>query len=414
MNNALDVLRERGFVYQVSDEAGLLAAVERPITAYAGFDATAESLHVGNLVPIMALANLQHLGHRPIVVVGGGTTMIGDPTDRTTERPMLSREEIAARVARFKQQLSRFLDFSEERALLVDNADWLLELKLVDFLRDYGRHFVVNQMIHTDTYATRLETGLTFFEFAYAPLQAYDFLHLYLAHGCRVQIGGTDQWANSLAGAGLIRKVKGAEAFVFTCPLITLPSGAKMSKSAPGGAVWLDATLNSPYEYYQYWINADDRFVAQYLALFTFLPMAEVRDLGGLVGAERRRANEVLAFEATKLAHGDTAARLAQTAARALFGRATDEELAQAELVPTTQLSASELEYGMTAVDLLTRTGLAPSRAGARRLIEQGGAYLNDERLRAPDQRITTSDLATGPLILRAGKKRYHRVVVKN
>ncbi len=407
--NVYDVLKERGFVEQVSDEAGIRAAVERPITCYIGFDPSAESFHVGHLVPIMALAHMQRHGHRPIAIMGGGTGMIGDPTDRDEMRRLLSVEQIDANVARLKRQMSRLLDFSEGRALMLNNADWLRPLNYLEFLREVGRHFSVNRMLAAEGYRRRYDSegGLNFLEFNYQLLQAYDFLHLYREYGCLLQAGGNDQWGNILAGVDLIRRVEGAQVYAMTYPLLTTSSGAKMGKTA-GGAVWLDPDLFSPYEFYQFWINVEDADVERFLALFTFLPMERVRELGRLQGADIRQAKEVLAFEVTRLVHGEQVANQARDTSRQLFGRglATD-------AVPTTVLDAAELQAGVPAPELFQRVGLCPSRSEARRLIQQGGAYINEVPVSSVDDLVTSAHLTDGAILLRAGKKRYHRVVVR-
>jgi tyrosyl-tRNA synthetase len=405
-----DVLADRGFVKDVSDERGLRAALERPITFYIGFDPTASSLHMGHLLQIMAMVWMQRHGHRPIAVVGGGTGMVGDPTGKTVSRPILTVEQIEENMQGQKAQLQRYLDFSEGRALMVNNAEWLAKLNYLEFLRDVGVHFSVNQMLAMETYRTKLESeaGLNFLEFNYALLQAYDFLTLYRQYDCILQMGGSDQWANSLAGADLIRRVEGGQAYVLVTPLLTTASGAKMGKTE-AGAVWLDSDLTSPYQFYQFWINSEDPDVERWLALFTFLPMEEVRELGRLRGAEIRKAKEVLAFEATKITHGEEAAREARAASQALFGGGEG----TLEGVPTTQITAADLAEGIAASQLFAMVGLATSRGDARRLIQQGGAYVNGDRVEEVDQVITPHDLVQGSIFLRAGKKKYHRVVVK-
>lgn len=407
MANVLDVLTERGYVQDVSDTEGLRRALERPATLYCGYDPTAPSLHVGHLLSIMMLAHFQRAGHRPIAVVGGGTGMVGDPSGKTTQRPILTIEEIEANLAGQRRQLERYLDFEDGRALIVNNADWLTQLNYIAFLRDIGRYFSVNQMLAAETYKTRLETGLSFIEFNYMLLQAYDFLHLYRTQQCVLQIGGSDQWANCLAGADLIRRTEAAAAFVLVAPLLTTASGQKMGKTE-GGAVWLDPERTSPYEFYQYWINVDDRDVERLLALYTFLPMDEVRELGQLEGAAIREAKERLAYEATALTHGTEAAEQAQEAARALFGG--DGE--SAEAAPSTRRASATLRNGVPIVELLLDTGLVASKSEARKLILQGGAYLNGERVQAPDATVSLLDIRDGALLLRAGKKRYHRILV--
>jgi tyrosyl-tRNA synthetase len=407
--NVCDVLKERGFVEQVSDEEGLRAAVEQPITCYVGFDPSGESFHVGHLVPIMALAHMQHHGHRPIAIMGGGTGMIGDPSDKDEMRKLLTVEQIDANLVTLKAQMSRLLDFSEGRALMLNNGDWLRPLNYLDFLRDIGRHFSVNRMLAAEGYRRRYESegGLNFLEFNYMLLQSYDFLHVFREYNCVLQAGGNDQWGNIVAGADLIRRVEGQPAFALTYPLLTTNSGAKMGKTA-AGAVWLDPELLSPYEYYQYWINTEDADVERFLAIFTFLPMERVRKLGGLTGAAIRQAKEVLAFETTKILHGEAAAQEAWDASRKLFGRGV-----VTDAVPTTEVRAAELEAGIPAPDLFQRVGLCRSRSEARRLIQQGGAYVNDEPIGSADDLVTTASLSDGNILLRAGKKRYHRVAVK-
>lgn len=409
MANAYDVLLERGFVKDASDEQGLKTALEKPITLYVGYDPTAPSLHVGNLLSIMALAWMQRCGHRPIALVGGGTGLIGDPTGRTVGRPVLTYEQIEGNLNGQKSQLQRYLDFSDGRALMLNNAEWLTRLNYVEFLRDIGVYFSVNQMLAMETYRTKLDSdaGLSFSEFNYALLQAYDFLHLYREYSCILQMGGSDQWANSLAGADLIRRIEGGRAFVLVTPLLTTASGAKMGKSQ-SGSVWLDPDQVSPYQYYQYWVNTEDPDVERFLALYTFLPMEEVRALGRLEGAEIRHAKEVLAFETTRLTHGEAAAEEAREASRALFAGGEG----SMEGAPTTHLSAAEFAEGVPAAQLFAMVGLAGSRGEARRLILQGGAYVNGDRVDGADQVITPRDLVDGSLFLRAGKKKYHRVVV--
>jgi len=343
-------------------------------------------------------------------LVGGGTGLIGDPTGRTVTRPVLTYEQIEANSQGLKKQLQRYLDFSDGRALMLNNAEWLTKLKYIEFLRDIGVYFSVNQMLNMETYRTKYESeaGLSFVEFNYALLQAYDFLTLYRDYDCVLQMGGSDQWGNSLAGADLIRRVEGGQAYVLVCPLLTTSSGAKMGKTE-AGAVWLDPDLVSPYQYYQFWINTEDPDVERFLALYTFLPMEKVRELGRLKGADIRKAKEVLAFEATRITHGEDAAREAQAASRALFGGGEG----TLEGVPTTQLDAAALADGIPAAQLLAMVGLAGSKSEARRLIQQGGAYVNGRRIESVDQVITPHDLVDGSLFLRSGKKKYHRVVVE-
>ena len=401
-----DVLKERGFVEQVSDEAKVRAMLEGAVTCYIGFDPTSDSFHAGSLVPIMALALMQRHGHRVLAVVGGGTAMIGDPSGKSELRQLISKEEIDANAEGMRGQLAHYLDFSGDRAIMVDNADWLRPLNYVEFLRDIGRHFSVNRMLAAESYRMRLETGLNFIEFNYMLLQAYDYLTLYRRYRCTLQMGGNDQWGNILAGADLIRRVEGGEAEALTFPLLTTAAGAKMGKTEKG-AVWLEAKRTSPYEYYQYWINTDDRDVGRFLSLFTFLPMEEVRRLSSLEGENLREAKEILAYEATKLNHGDDEAAKAREASKALFsGQGGIDEAT----VPTIGIERRRLEEGIPAFALFAEAGLARTRGEARRLIVQGGGYVNGRRLDAADEMITAGELADGYLMLRAGKKKYVRI----
>jgi tyrosyl-tRNA synthetase len=407
LENVLDILAERGFIEQASDMEQIRQRLERPITCYIGFDPTASSLHLGSLVPIMSLAHMQRQGHRPIALMGGGTTLVGDPSGKTEMRQLMTREQIEENAQGIKGQLSRFLDFSEGRALLLNNADWLVSLNYIDFLRDIGRHFSVNRMLAAESYKVRLESGLSFIEFNYMLLQAYDFWYLFKHYDCRLQMGGNDQWGNILAGVDLTRRLEGETVYALTFPLITTSSGVKMGKTHKG-AVWLDSQLTSPYEYYQYWINQDDRDIQRFLGLFTFLPMDEVRRLGSLQGEEIRTAKEVLAYEATTLCHGREEAEKARRASRELFGAA---EGSDSGSVPTFVIQAEDLEQGIPAYLLFEKARLCKTRGEARRLISQGGGYLNDQRIETFDRIIDSRDMNQGSMVLRAGKKRYLRVV---
>jgi tyrosyl-tRNA synthetase len=404
--NVYDVLKERGFVEQVSDEGNVRAMLAKAVTCYIGFDPTSSSFHAGSLMPVMALAHMQRHGHRVLAVVGGGTAMIGDPSGKTELRQLISKEEIDANAEGLRVQLARFIDFSGGCALMIDNADWLRPLNYIEFLRDIGRHFSVNRMLAAESYRMRLETGLNFIEFNYMLLQAYDYLTLYRRHGCTLQMGGNDQWGNILAGADLIRRVEGAQAEALTFPLLTTATGAKMGKTEKG-AVWLDPMRTSPYEYYQFWINTDDRNVERFLSLFTFLPMDEVRRLSARTGEDLRGAKETLAFEATKLNHGESEATKAREASKALFSGEGDVSGAS---VPTVGIARSRFEEGIPAFVLLAEAGLAKTRGEARRLIAQGGAYIESRRIEATDEMITLADLKDGAVLLRAGKKKYARV----
>jgi tyrosyl-tRNA synthetase len=410
MSNVFDVLDERGFLEAVTVRVGLRDVLAETGThCYIGFDPTAHSLHVGSLVPIMSLMHMQRAGHRPIALVGGGTGLIGDPSGKTEMRRVLTTEEIGHNAEGLKAQLSRYLEFGPDKALLLNNAEWLRPLNYIEFLRDIGCHFSVNRMLTAESYRMRLETGLNFVEFNYMLLQSYDFLHLFRHYGCALQMGGGDQWGNIVAGVDLIRRVTGGTAYGMVFPLVTTATGDKMGKTA-SGAIWLDPDLTTPYEYYQYWINTDDRDVERFLALFTFVPMEEVRRYGRLKGADLREAKEVLALEATTITHGLESARQAQDAARRAFGHGQG----SLEAMPTTVMPRAVFQKGITAFELFSETALCSSRAEARRLIEHGGAYVNGERVGAFDELISEARLMEDGLTLRAGKKRYHRVIIQD
>jgi len=407
VESVLDVFEQRGFVEQVTDRTLVSRLLKGPVTCYIGFDPTAKSFHAGSLLPIMALVHMQRAGHRPIAVIGGGTALVGDPSGKTEMRPIITPEEIRENGACLKEQLARFIDFSKGRALMVNNADWLTRLNYIDFLRDIGRHFSVNRMLSAESYRARLETGLNFIEFNYMLLQAYDFWHLFKNYGCRLQMGGNDQWGNILAGADLTRRLEGETIHGLTFPLLTTSSGIKMGKTHKG-ALWLDPEWTSPYEYYQYWINQDDADVGRFLSLFTLLPMDEIHELQGLKGSEIRQAKEVLAFEATRLCHGKTAADQAQKASRELFG---PDVSGSSESVPVYRMSGERIVSGLPAYILFEESGLCKTRGEARRLIAQGGGYLNGEKIKAFDQVIEPKDLKNHSLLLRAGKKRYMKII---
>lgn len=405
--NAYDILEERGFVEQCTDTDRVKGMLESPLTCYIGFDPTSDSFHCGSLVPIMALAHMQRAGHTVIALVGGGTAMIGDPSGKTELRKLMTVELIESNAEGLKKQLSHFLDFSGSGALMLNNSDWLLPLNFIEFLRDIGRHFSVNKMLAAESYRMRLETGLNFIEFNYMLLQAYDFLHLYREKGCTLQMGGNDQWGNILAGTDLIRRVEGGDAEALTFPLLTTASGGKMGKTEKG-AIWLDPQRTSPYDYYQYWINTDDRDVGKFLALFTFLPMDEVSRLSLLEGADIREAKEVLARECTVILHGEEAAAEAARAAKALFSTGG---APAGDAVPTVDFELARLEEGVPVFVLFSDAGLVKSRGEARRLIQQGGAYVNGRRIEKFDETITADNIEDGFILLRAGKKKYMRLL---
>ena len=405
-----DVFIERGFIEKVTDEEKVPNIVEGRVTCYIGFDPTASSFHVGNLVPIMSLAHMQRHGHQPIALVGGGTGLVGDPSGKDEMRQILTYEEINKNANAQKKQFSQFLDFSEGKALLLNNADWLTKLNYIDFLRDIGVHFSVNRMLATESVKIRLETGLSFIEFNYQLLQAYDFWYLFKHHNCMIQMGGSDQWGNIVAGIDLIRRLEGKQAFGITFPLIMTADGRKMGKTEKG-AVWLDAQRTSPYEYYQFWINTDDRDVIRFLALFTFLPMEEIEEYEKLKGADLRQAKEMLAFEATKIVHGEEEATRARNASRALFSL---DERTEGEAIPTTDIDRRRIDEGIPVFKLFEIASLCASGSEARRLIEQGGAYINNNKVGKFDDIIKLDDFGEkGEMILRAGKKKYQRIKLK-
>lgn len=408
MENVFDTLQARGFIQQVTHPEDIKSRLQQgPVTFYIGYDPTASSFHIGNLLPIMAMVHMQRAGHRPIAILGAGTTMIGDPSGKTEMRQLMTREAIEENALALRAQLERYLSFEgDNRAMLINNGDWLFDLNYIDFLRDIGRHFSVNRMLTFEAYKQRMETGLSFLEFNYQLLQAYDFLVLHQRYGCILQMGGDDQWGNILAGADLIRRVEQTDAYAITFPLIATASGQKMGKTADG-AVWLDAERTSPYDFYQYWINVDDRDVKRFLRFYTLLPLEDLARFDAMEGAELREAKRVLAFEATALTHGEAAAREAEQAAQAMFGGGGD-----VVGMPETVVAQDRFAAGVPAVDLLVETGLAASKGAARRLIQQGGASLNGTRLDTVEATVTSTDVQDGAVILRAGKKRYHRVVV--
>ena len=427
MKSVYDVFTERGFVEQVSDEMELRNILQNEnITCYIGFDPTATSLHIGSLVPIMALMHMQKYDHRPIILIGGGTGLIGDPSGKSEMRQILTRDDIDYNATCLKSQLSKYMDFKKDRTILLNNAEWLTELKYIEFLRDIGRHFSVNKMLAAESYRIRLETGLNFIEFNYMLLQAYDFLYLFKNYGCVLQMGGNDQWGNMLAGSDLIRRIDGRNVFSMTFPLITTSHGHKMGKTERG-TVWLDPKLTSPYEYYQFWINTDDSDVERFLALFTFLPMEEVREVRSLADSRLNMAKAVLAFEATKITHGQEAAIAAWMASATAFNTKPvgkglfpssniprEDATRDVSAIPSTEKSKSELERGIPAFKLACETGLAGTSGDARRLIAQGGIYVNDRPVERFDEKINISHLNEhGEIHLRKGKKKHVVITVK-
>ncbi|HPB06825.1 MAG TPA: tyrosine--tRNA ligase [Rectinema sp.] len=409
MNRALEILKERGFVQQCSDLEGLSNLMdEGPITFYIGTDPTGPSLHIGHMVPFFAMRHLRDSGHRGIALLGGGTARIGDPSGKTEMRKLISYEEIDANTERFIDQLDRFIHFDGVNALTANNKDWLSNLNYIEFLRDIGRHFSVNRMLSFESYRMRLETGLSFIEFNYQLLQSYDYLQLYKLHGCRLQIGGDDQWGNIVAGIELIRRVEGAECYGLTFPLVTTSDGKKMGKTEKG-ALFLDPEITSPYEFFQYFRNVPDSDVERFLLMFTFLPIDECRYLGSLKDKALNEAKERLAWEVTSLIHGEEEANKALSAAKAAFRGEGD-----ASQLPTIEVEISRLDSGIGVLDLFVEAGLAPSKSEARRLVKQSGASVNGRKIENEMQILTSRDLENNALMLRAGKKRVARVVPKS
>ena len=409
----LEELKERGFYQQSTHPEEMAERLEKDrACCYIGFDPTADSMHVGHLIPLMGLAHMQRGGHRIIALMGGGTAMIGDPSGKTEIRKMLTEEQLQSNIEGMLPQFERFLDFSED-AVLVNNAEWLRDLNYIDFLRDIGRHFSVNRMLSFETYKVRLDSGLSFLEFNYQLLQAYDFLELNRRYNCILQMGGDDQWANIISGTDLIRRVERKDAFGWTYPLLTTSSGKKMGKTEKG-AVWLDPKRTSSYEYYQYWINTEDDDVERFLSLFTFLPMKEIRELGKLSGADIREAKQRLAFETTAIVHGSENAHQAQQAAESLFSGNKSALGQDNSNVPSTVIDPERISVGLGIFDIFLETGLCKSKGEARRLQAQGGVYVNDQRIDDPDFCLGKSDLQNREILLRAGKKRYHRLVLEN
>ena len=428
MENVFEVLRQRGFVEHTTGDEAVYDLLQRRITCYVGFDPTAHSFHVGSLMPIMALAHMQRHGHRPIALVGGGTALVGDPSGKSEMRQMLMPHQVNENAEALKKQLARFLDFEkgQGQAVLLNNAEWLAPLRYIPFLRDIGCHFSVNRMLATESCRRRLETGLNFIEFNYSLLQAYDYLHLYRTENCVLQMGGSDQWGNIVAGIDLIRRVERSTVHGMTFPLITASSGDKMGKTA-GGAVWLDPELTSPYDYYQFWINTADDDVIRFLCFFTVLPSAEIDIARNLDGPDVNVAKTVLAFEATRLVHGQGEAENALKASYAAFGvRYIDPHIlpsstiprnissTEVESIPTTMIDADRFRRGIPVFQLFHEVNLCASRGEARRLIQQGGAYVDGRRIESFDIMIPDKDLNKREILLRAGKKRYHRIRAKD
>jgi len=407
MRNVYDVLSERGLIAQVTHEEEIRELLgKEKVTFYIGFDPTADSLHVGHFLQMVVMRHMQMHGHRPIALVGGGTGHIGDPSGRTDMRQMMTKEIIDYNCERFKEQLSRVIDFSDDKAIMVNNADWLLDLNYVEFLRDIGSCFSVNKMLSAECFKQRLEKGLSFLEFNYMLMQSYDFLMLNRKYDCKIELGGDDQWSNILGGIDLCRRKDQKQVYGMTFTLLTNSEGKKMGKTQ-SGALWLDPLKTTPYEFYQYWRNVDDADVIKCLKLLTFIPMEEIHELEKLEGAELNTAKKILAFEVTKLVHGEEEAAKAKDAAEAAFGGASSANM------PSTDISADEMGEGINILDLLMTCGLIPSKGEGRRLVQQGGVSIGSEKVAAIDRMVTAADFTDGEVIIKKGKKVFHRVVLK-
>jgi tyrosyl-tRNA synthetase len=407
-DNVFDMLKERGFIAQTTHEEKIRELLgSEKVSFYIGFDPTADSLHVGHLLQLIVMSHMQKAGHRPIALIGGGTAMVGDPSGRTDMRKMLTQEEINHNGSRFREQMKGLVDFGEGKAIMVNNGDWLLDLNYVSFLRDIGVHFSVNRMLSAECFKSRLEKGLSFIEFNYMLMQSYDFLKLYQDLGCKLQLGGDDQWSNILGGVDLIRRVEGVEAYGMTFQLLTTSEGKKMGKTQ-SGAVWLAPEKTSPYDFYQYWRNVDDADVIKCLKLLTFVPMSEIEKMAQWKDAQINEAKKILAYEVTKIVHGESEAQKAKEAAEALFGKGGSKEN-----IPTVMISRDLIGQGIRIIDLLASTGLVPSKGEGRRLIQQGGLSINDNRVDSVDLIITESDFSDNEIMVRKGKKSFHRVVLE-
>ena len=404
--SAFEVLKERGFIAQSTHEEEIKHLLENEkITFYIGFDPTADSLHVGHFIPIMTMAHMQRAGHRPIALMGGGTGVVGDPTDKTGMREMMTMETINHNVECFKKQFSKFITFEDGKAIILNNADWLLNLQYLPFIREYGVHFSVNKMLTADVYKSRLEDGLSFFEFNYLLLQSYDFLKLYRDYNCKIQFGGNDQWSNIIGGVELIRKAENVSSYGLTLTLLTTSEGKKMGKSQ-NGAVWLDKNKTSPYEFYQYFRNVNDADVIKFLKMLTFISIDEINELAKLKGKDINIAKEILAYELTKIVHSEEEADDAKKAAKALFSGEV-----MGGSIPETQIDKKYFENGLNIVELLEKSNLIPSRGEGRRLITQGGVKINDVKIDSHEYAVSISDFnEENEIMIQKGKKVFHKI----
>ena len=408
MGNCMNILKERGFFQQCTDEENLAKLLDgKQVVFYCGFDPTNFSLHVGSLVPMMAMAHLQRMGHKPVVLVGGGTAMIGDPSGKTEARKMLTVEQIDANVLTIKEQLEKFIVIDGTKGILVNNADWLRDINYLNFLRDIGKHFSVNRMLTFETYKEKMKNGLSFLEFNYILLQSYDFLELYRKYDCILQVGGDDQWANMVSGVELIRRVeKSTEVECLTFPLVLTSDGKKMGKTEKG-AVFLSKDLTSPYEFYQYWVNVTDDDVLRFLKLYTFMPLEEIKKYESLKFEELREVKQILAFEVTKIVHGEEEAVKSREGARAAFGSGDN-----IDMMPSTEMPYERFKQGIGVLDLFVECGLSSSKGEVRRLIQQGGCRINEDKI-TDEKMIVTDKMATDKgIILKSGKKKVHRIII--
>ena len=407
MENVFDTLKERGLIAQTTHEDEIRKILgEKKITFYIGFDPTADSLHIGHFMQLIVMKHMQNAGHRPIILLGGGTTMVGDPTGKTDMRPMITQEIIQHNADNFKKQMSKFIDFEDGQAIMVNNADWLLGLNYVDFLREVGVHFSVNRMLSAECFKTRMEKGLTFLEFNYMLMQGFDFYKLNKEYDCLMEFGGDDQWANILGGIELIRRKESKQAYGMTFTLLTTSEGKKMGKTEKG-ALWLDPEKVSPYEFYQYWRNVDDKDVIRLLKLVTFIPMEQIREYEKLEGQELNKIKCLLAYEVTKMVHGEEAAKQANDAATAIFAGGSN-----TENMPSAEISKSEIESGINVLDMLVNVKLCPSKSEARRLVQQNGLSINGEKVSGVDTIINSEYFKDGEMIVKKGKKTFLKLIL--
>jgi tyrosyl-tRNA synthetase len=404
--NVFDVLRERGFIRQTTHEEEIRELLGREkIRFYIGFDPTADSLHVGHFMQVIIMMHMQRYGHTPIILIGGGTGMVGDPSGRTDMRLLMTKETVIENCRRFEALFSRFIDFSDDRAIAVNNAEWLLDLNYVDFIRSIGRHFSVNKMLTAECFKQRMEHGLSFLEFNYMLMQSYDYLELFRKYDCKMQFGGDDQWSNILGGVDLIRREAGGKAYGMTFALLATSDGKKMGKTQKG-ALWLDANKTSPYEFFQYWRNVEDADVRTCLSMLTFLPMEEVNALSSLTDAGINRAKETLAYEVTKLVHGEDEAEKARDAAKALFSGGVESDDIPTTVIPTERFSGA----GIGLAELIREAGLVSSNSEGLRAIEQGGLSVNDEKITDKKFTVTNELFTDGVILIRKGKKSFRRI----